>query len=107
MGLVMGRSVRQVPSRRRRLAGMDQRDRDRILAHQSADEPSDRRHIERFPLPGVPGPYHRVVPEERLLSPEDVADYLGLPVKTLYQWRYKGVGPPGLRIGRHVRYRDG
>ena len=56
-------------------------------------------------MPGVPGPYHRVVPGERLLSPEDVADYLGLPVKTLYQWRYKGVGPPGLRIGRHVRYR--
>jgi predicted DNA-binding transcriptional regulator AlpA len=26
-------------------------------------------------------------------------------VKTLYQWRYRGVGPPGLRIGRHIRYR--
>jgi excisionase family DNA binding protein len=84
---------------------MDQRERDRIPSHQSADRPIDRRYIERVPLPGVPGPSHRVVPAERLLGPEEVADYLGLPVKTLYQWRYKGVGPPGLRIGRHVRYR--
>lgn len=30
---------------------------------------------------------------------------LGVPVKTLYQWRYKGVGPAGVRVGRHLRYR--
>jgi predicted DNA-binding transcriptional regulator AlpA len=41
----------------------------------------------------------------RLLSPEKVAAYLGLPVKTLYQWRYKGVGPQAFRVGRHLRYR--
>jgi excisionase family DNA binding protein len=40
----------------------------------------------------------------RLLSVE-VADVLGVPVRTLYQWRHKGVGPLGLRIGRHLRYR--
>jgi predicted DNA-binding transcriptional regulator AlpA len=40
-----------------------------------------------------------------LLSPEKVAVFLSVPVKTLYQWRYKGVGPRGLRIGRHLRYR--
>jgi predicted DNA-binding transcriptional regulator AlpA len=28
-----------------------------------------------------------------------------VPVKTLYQWRYKGVGPAGVRVGRHLRYR--
>ena len=27
------------------------------------------------------------------------------PVTTLYQWRHRGDGPPGYRIGRHVRYR--
>jgi excisionase family DNA binding protein len=40
-----------------------------------------------------------------LLSPDEVADFLGIPVKTLYQWRYKRVGPQGLRIGRHLRDR--
>jgi len=43
---------------------------------------------------------------ERLLSPDDVAAFLGVPVTTLYQWRYKGIGPRGLRIGRHLRYRQ-
>jgi excisionase family DNA binding protein len=42
----------------------------------------------------------------RLLSPEEVASFLGVPVKTLYQWRYKGIGPRGIRVGRHVRYRQ-
>jgi excisionase family DNA binding protein len=42
---------------------------------------------------------------EPLFSPSDVAEYLGVPVKTLYRWRYLGVGPPALRVGRHVRYR--
>ena len=41
----------------------------------------------------------------RLLSVDDVAEILGVPVSTLYQWRYKGVGPVGLRVGRHLRYR--
>ncbi len=42
---------------------------------------------------------------ERLLTIDEVADYLSIPVGTLYQWRYKGTGPRGLRVGRHVRYR--
>ena len=41
----------------------------------------------------------------RLLWAEEVAVVLGVPVKTLYQWRYKGVGPAGVRVGRHLRYR--
>lgn len=41
----------------------------------------------------------------RLLTVEDLADYLGVPVATLYQWRYRREGPPGFRVGRHVRYR--
>ena len=45
------------------------------------------------------------LPVERLLGPGDVADYLGIPVKTLYQWRYKGAGPRAVRVGRHLRYR--
>ncbi|MGW5740772.1 helix-turn-helix transcriptional regulator [Amycolatopsis sp. NPDC003861] len=42
----------------------------------------------------------------KLLSIEDVADYLGVPKNTLYQWRTKGYGPTGRRIGKYVRYRS-
>jgi excisionase family DNA binding protein len=41
---------------------------------------------------------------DRLLSVEEVADYLGVPVNTLYQWRHKGTGPEAYRVGRHLRY---
>jgi excisionase family DNA binding protein len=39
------------------------------------------------------------------LSPNDLASWLNLPVQTIYQWRYRGGGPPGHAVGRHVRYR--
>lgn len=42
---------------------------------------------------------------KKLLSIDDVADYLGVPKNTLYQWRSKGYGPTGRRIGKYVRYR--
>jgi excisionase family DNA binding protein len=42
---------------------------------------------------------------EQLLTPEEVSKVLQIPVKTLYRWRYRGTGPPGFRLGRHVRYR--
>jgi excisionase family DNA binding protein len=41
----------------------------------------------------------------RLWTVPEVADYLGVPVRTLYQWRTKRCGPPGRRVGRYVRYR--
>jgi excisionase family DNA binding protein len=42
---------------------------------------------------------------ETLLTPEDVSEMLRVPVKTLYRWRHHGVGPPALKVGRHLRYR--
>jgi excisionase family DNA binding protein len=42
---------------------------------------------------------------DRLLSVDDVASLLGVPVATLYAWRYRGTGPRGLRVARHLRYR--
>ena len=42
---------------------------------------------------------------ERLLTVQELADYLAVPVATLYQWRYRRDGPPGFRVGRHLRYR--
>ena len=44
-------------------------------------------------------------PLDRLLTVEDLADYLGVPVATMYAWRYRHQGPPGFRVGRHLRYR--
>ena len=41
---------------------------------------------------------------DRLWSLSDVSAFLGVPVKTLYHWRSLGSGPPGYRVGRHVRY---
>jgi hypothetical protein len=41
---------------------------------------------------------------DRLITPNELAAFLAIPVKTLRQWRYLGVGPKGLRVGRHVRY---
>ncbi len=43
----------------------------------------------------------------RLLTPQEVADLLRVPVRTLERWRYRGDGPDSLRVGRHVRYRPG
>ncbi len=42
---------------------------------------------------------------DRLLSVQDLADYLGVPVATIYTWRHRGHGPPGFRVGRHLRFR--
>lgn len=47
-----------------------------------------------IPMPSVP----------TFLSPEQLAEMLAVPVETVYQWRRKRTGPPGFRVGRHVRY---
>ncbi len=39
------------------------------------------------------------------LSPIQLAEYLGVPIGTIYSWRHVGTGPPGARMGGHVRYR--
>uniref|UniRef100_A0AAU2A211 Helix-turn-helix domain-containing protein n=1 Tax=Streptomyces sp. NBC_00093 TaxID=2975649 RepID=A0AAU2A211_9ACTN len=39
------------------------------------------------------------------LTPEDLAVMFKLPsVETLYQWRRKGIGPTGFRVGKYIRY---
>lgn len=43
--------------------------------------------------------------DDELLTVLELAEYLDVPIKTLYAWRYRGEGPAGFRIGRHVRYR--
>lgn len=42
---------------------------------------------------------------DRLASAQELAAYLGVPVATVYSWRYRQQGPLAIRIGRHLRYR--
>jgi predicted DNA-binding transcriptional regulator AlpA len=49
----------------------------------------------------------RTAPLERLWSARDVAEFLGVPIATLYQWRHLGTGPKAYRVGRHLRYDPG
>jgi excisionase family DNA binding protein len=42
---------------------------------------------------------------DRLLTVDELAEYLGVPVGTVYAWRYRHEGPPGFRVGKYVRYR--
>lgn len=43
---------------------------------------------------------------DRLLTAEELATYLKRPVATLYAWRYRREGPPAIRVGRELRYRE-
>jgi excisionase family DNA binding protein len=36
---------------------------------------------------------------------EWLADYLGVPVRTIYQWRSTSSGPPAYRLGKVLRWR--
>jgi predicted site-specific integrase-resolvase len=42
--------------------------------------------------------------DRELWTPEDLGAFLQVPEKTLRDWRYKGYGPPWLRMGKRVRY---
>jgi excisionase family DNA binding protein len=53
-----------------------------------------RPHV-RDPGPAVP----------RLITVQELAELLQVPPKTLYSWRYRGEGPRGIMVGRHLRYR--
>ncbi len=44
--------------------------------------------------------------EDRLLTLNQIAAYLGVPIATLYQWRHRGEGPRGIKVGGHVRVRE-
>ncbi|MFJ3620006.1 helix-turn-helix transcriptional regulator [Streptomyces iakyrus] len=41
---------------------------------------------------------------DRYLTPDDIAEIFEVPLETVYQWRKKRTGPPGFRIGKHLRY---
>ncbi len=41
---------------------------------------------------------------EPLMSIEELSEYLGVPVRTLYDWRLAGRGPCAVHVGRQIRY---
>lgn len=41
---------------------------------------------------------------ERLLTPDELSEWLHVPKQTVYRWRTRGGGPSAYRVGRHVRY---
>ena len=41
----------------------------------------------------------------QLLTADEVAEVLQVPVATIHAWRYRGKGPTGLKVGRHLRFR--
>jgi hypothetical protein len=43
--------------------------------------------------------------QQPLAPSAEVAWFLGIPEKTLAEWRSRGLGPDYLKIGRYVRYR--
>ena len=43
---------------------------------------------------------------DRLLTERDVAGLLAVSVKLVQLWRYEGKGPPYVKFGRCVRYRQ-
>ena len=41
---------------------------------------------------------------EPLLDIGELADYLGIPVSTIYDWRTRGLGPRAYRCGKHLKF---
>jgi excisionase family DNA binding protein len=40
----------------------------------------------------------------QLLSVEELAALLQVPVSTIYHWRLRGEGPKPMRVGRYLRF---
>lgn len=57
-----------------------------------------------MPPEQIPRPPFSPLPD-RYLTPEDLVELFQLDsVETVYAWRRRRTGPPGFRIGKHLRY---
>ena len=52
-------------------------------------------------------PTNRADANDELLTINEVAEMLRVPVGTLRYWRHLGAGPHSFKVGRWVRYRRG
>lgn len=41
---------------------------------------------------------------DQLIDVTELADYLGVPVTTIYDWRANGKGPPAYRFGKRIKF---
>ncbi|GAA2125116.1 helix-turn-helix domain-containing protein [Nocardioides bigeumensis] len=41
---------------------------------------------------------------EPLIGVEELAEYLGVPVQTIYDWRLSGRAPRAYKLGKHLRF---
>jgi excisionase family DNA binding protein len=42
---------------------------------------------------------------QRLLTVRELADFLRIPVNTVYKWSTEGGGPPAYKVGKYLRFR--
>lgn len=54
----------------------------------------------RAPVPNITPTQRR-----KLATAQELADYLGVPIGTVYQWSHRGGGPKFIKVGRHLRAR--
>ena len=40
----------------------------------------------------------------QLLSSQELADFLKVPINTIHRWRSNGNAPKAVRVGRHLRF---
>lgn len=40
----------------------------------------------------------------RMMSLAELSEMLGVPLNTVYGWRYRGEGPVGYRVGKHCGF---
>ncbi|MFF1732021.1 helix-turn-helix transcriptional regulator [Streptomyces sp. NPDC058247] len=45
------------------------------------------------------------VQRRNLATAQELADYVGVPLNTVYQWSHRGGGPKFIKVGRHLRAR--
>jgi excisionase family DNA binding protein len=44
--------------------------------------------------------------DEPLRDLDWLAAYIGKPKKTIYNWRFRGEGPPAYKVGNSLRFRQ-
>lgn len=69
------------------------------------DQPRDSRPPDPAPPPLPARRPTKPMEHQGLWGIDDVANYLGVPKQTVYAWRTTGYGPPGFRVGKHLRWR--
>lgn len=52
-------------------------------------------------MTATPPPYPGLEP---LLDITELAEYLGVPLSTIYDWRTRGLGPRAYRFGKHLKF---